>query len=797
MLAKGKKVVEKVLVFFSASAAVATKKRNTFNTTTTSWSSSSPAACLFCGWWSFARGKTRTHATTTMMLSPPALPIAKSAPSSSTRRLGRKKTPTTIFATSSASFSIAPTTTKTRGVREHHQHRCVFSRSAATDSNSSNSNSNSVVFNREEDDDLCDDDTTTIDGKIARQAAVVKGLKDGGKTNQDEEVKAAVTVLKALKAEREKATTTTTTPGGSGTNVETKKKKQKQGATNAQRKKGGTPPRGKKKGGGEQSSSGSSPEEVRQVRIEKVAQLSAANQEPFAYRFDRTNAAAKLQAAYPESALAKGCELENGTREKVCGRVTSRRVFGKLAFMTLTDASGTIQLYCDESRIDPEQFETIKTLVDVGDIVGCEGPLKRTDKGELSIVVEDIKVLTKSLRNLPDKWHGLQDVEIKYRQRYVDLIASSESRDTFYQRAQIIKTMRRYLEDELEFMEMETPIMHTVSGGADAKPFNTHHNALNMDLTLRIATELHLKRLVVGGFERVYEIGRIFRNEGLSTRHNPEFTSIELYQAYGDVTDMLELTEEVICRCAAAVSPSKQLEPIQYGDETIDLTKRPWRRASMNDLVIEACNVDVLNGFDGDLEKAKAACEPALKAHSKQAGASIPAVRDSPNLGTLLNEMFEATVEGTLRQPTFVLDHPIEISPLAKPHRDKKGVTERFELFVVGRELANAFSELTDPIDQRERFEKQSRAHAETQRAAVLRAERKVERGDKDASDVLKETKDDIYEFPIDEDFINALEYGMPPCGGLGIGVDRLVMLLTNSPSIRDVIAFPTLKKEE
>ena len=797
MLAKGKKVVEKVFFFFSASAAVATKKRNTFNTTTTSWSSTPPAACLFCGWWSFARGKTRTHATTTMMLSPPALPIAKSAPSSSMRRLGRKKTPTTIFARTSASFSIAPTTTKTRGVREHHQHRCVFSRSAATDSNSSNSNSNSVVFNREEDDDLCDDDTTTIDGKIARQAAVVKGLKDGGKTNQDEEVKAAVTVLKALKAEREKATTTTTTPGGSGTNVETKKKKQKQGATNAQRKKGGTPPRGKKKGGGEQSSSGSSPEEVRQVRIEKVAQLSAANQEPFAYRFDRTNAAAKLQAAYPESALAKGCELENGTREKVCGRVTSRRVFGKLAFMTLTDASGTIQLYCDESRIDPEQFETIKTLVDVGDIVGCEGPLKRTDKGELSIVVEDIKVLTKSLRNLPDKWHGLQDVEIKYRQRYVDLIASSESRDTFYQRAQIIKTMRRYLEDELEFMEMETPIMHTVSGGADAKPFNTHHNALNMDLTLRIATELHLKRLVVGGFERVYEIGRIFRNEGLSTRHNPEFTSIELYQAYGDVTDMLELTEEVICRCAAAVSPSKQLEPIQYGDETIDLTKRPWRRASMNDLVIEACNVDVLNGFDGDLEKAKAACEPALKAHSKQAGASIPAVRDSPNLGTLLNEMFEATVEGTLRQPTFVLDHPIEISPLAKPHRDKKGVTERFELFVVGRELANAFSELTDPIDQRERFEKQSRAHAETQRAAVLRAERKVERGDKDASDVLKETKDDIYEFPIDEDFINALEYGMPPCGGLGIGVDRLVMLLTNSPSIRDVIAFPTLKKEE
>ncbi|CAL6304994.1 unnamed protein product [Bathycoccus prasinos] len=636
------------------------------------------------------------------------------------------------------------------------------------------------------------DGVETLNDKIASQAALVKGLKADGRTNQDEEVKAAVTILKALKAELEEGEIRTETTReailGDGGGEEKKKTQKKGGGGGGGKKKGG--------GGGEQSS-GSSPEEVRAVRIEKMAQLKTSNQEPFAYRFDRTNTAAKLQAAYPESVLAKGCELENGTREKVCGRVTARRVFGKLAFMTLTDASGTIQLYCDESRIDQEQFETIKTLIDVGDIVGCEGPLKRTDKGELSIVVEDVKVLTKSLRNLPDKWHGLQDVEIKYRQRYVDLIASSDSRDTFYQRTKIIKTMRRYLEDELEFMEMETPIMHTVSGGADAKPFNTHHNALNMDLTLRIATELHLKRLVIGGFERVYEIGRIFRNEGLSTRHNPEFTSIELYQAYGDVSDMLELTEEVICRCAAAVSPSKKLEPIQYGDETIDLTKRPWRRASMNDLVIEACNVDVLNGFDDDLEKAKAACEPALKAHSKQAGASIPAVRDSPNLGTLLNEMFEATVEGTLRQPTFVLDHPIEISPLAKPHRDKKGVTERFELFVVGRELANAFSELTDPIDQRERFEKQSRAHAETQRAALVRAEKKVERGDKDAGDVLKETTDDIYEFPIDEDFINALEYGMPPCGGLGIGVDRLVMLLTNSPSIRDVIAFPTLKNED
>jgi lysyl-tRNA synthetase, class II len=539
-------------------------------------------------------------------------------------------------------------------------------------------------------------------------------------------------------------------------------------------------------------SSGSSPEEVRQVRIEKCQEIEKiGEQRAFAYRFDRTNTNERLQEMYKD--IENGKEVD-GTREKVCGRVTARRVFGKLAFMTLTDQSGTIQMYCDESRISGEQMELIKSLIDVGDIVGCEGPVKRTEKGELSIVVEDVKVLTKSLRNLPDKWHGLTDVETRYRQRYVDLIASPDSRETFKQRAKIIKTMRRYLEDELNFMEMETPIMHTVSGGADAKPFNTHHNALNMDLTLRIATELHLKRLVVGGFERVYEIGRIFRNEGLSTRHNPEFTSIELYQAYGDVSDMLELTEEVICKCAASINKSGKLESIKYGDEIIDLTKRPWRRASMNDLVIEACNVDVMYGFNDDLAQAKAACEVALKAHSKQAGASIGAVRDCPNLGTLLNEMFEATVESTLIQPTFVLDHPIEISPLAKPHRSKKGVTERFELFVVGRELANAFSELTDPIDQRERFEKQSKTHAETQQAALIRAEKKVERGDKGATDILKETTDDIYEFPIDEDFVQALEYGMPPCGGLGIGIDRLVMLLTNSQSIRDVIAFPTLK---
>ena len=340
-------------------------------------------------------------------------------------------------------------------------------------------------------------------------------------------------------------------------------------------------------------------------------------------------------------------------------------------------------------------------------------------------------------------------------------------------------------------MEMETPVLETRAGGADAKPFNTFHNALGMNLTLRIATELHLKRLVVGGFERVYEMGRIFRNEGISTRHNPEFTSVEVYQAYADVSDMLELTEEMICYCCERANGGAL--KIQYGDELIDLGQRPWRRAPMNDLVKEAAGVDVMGdyGHNGDLAGAKAAAEAALRAlGDKESMSGIPGVQQAPSVGHVLNEMFEATVETKLRQPTFVLDHPKEISPLAKPHRAKPGVTERFELFIVGRELANSFSELTDPVDQRTRLESQIETHRVAQEAARAAAEAK-------GKAALAEYEAELYPIAMDEDFVTALEYGMPPTAGMGLGVDRLVMLLTNSASIRDVIAFPLLKSQD
>jgi lysyl-tRNA synthetase class 2 len=408
-------------------------------------------------------------------------------------------------------------------------------------------------------------------------------------------------------------------------------------------------------------------------------------------------------------------------------------------------------------------------------------------------------MLTKSLLPLPDKFKGLTDTETRYRQRYVDLIASPEVRETFRARAAIVSNIRRFLDDR-SFMEMETPVLESRAGGADAKPFNTFHNALGMDLTMRIATELHLKRLVVGGFERVYELGRVFRNEGLSTRHNPEFTSVEVYQAYADVEDMLELTEEMIVRCANGVRGLDGLDlKIPYGDETVDLGARPWRRASMNDLVSERCGVDILNTFgegrggenEGDLEACKAAAEAALRAlGDKESMAGIAGVAAAPSVGHVLNELFESTVESTLRQPTFVLNHPVEISPLAKPHRAEKGVTERFELFVVGRELANSFSELTDPTDQRARLEAQIATHKKAQAEARSVAEAQ-------GADALASFEQDAYPIELDEDFVTALEYGMPPTAGMGLGVDRLVMLLTDSPSIRDVIAFPLLKKLE
>jgi len=501
------------------------------------------------------------------------------------------------------------------------------------------------------------------------------------------------------------------------------------------------------------SQSASTLEEIRATRLQKVDQLLKAGLTPFAYRWDVTHQAADLQAQYAD--LAAGEEVDETVA--IAGRILARRVFGKLAFFGIQDESGTIQLYLDKKEIrdgmaeNPEAFSQLKQLTDVGDFIGVRGTIKRTEKGELSVKVAEYALLTKALLPLPDKWHGLTDVAKRYRQRYIDLIVNPEVRETFRKRALITSAIRRFFEDR-GFLEIETPVLQGEAGGAEARPFVTYHNTLDMQLYLRIATELHLKRLIVGGFEKVFEIGRIFRNEGVSTRHNPEFTSIEFYQAYADYHDFMALTEELFAAIAQSVLGTTQ---ITYQGTAIDLTP-PWKRASMHDLVKAQTGLDFTQ-FDS-LEIAK----------TEALGVGVQNIDGCDSIGRLLNEVFEQTVEATLIQPTFVIDHPVEISPLSKPHRSKPGVVERFELFIAGRETANGFSELTNPIDQRHRFEAQA-----ARKAA----------GDLEAAGV-------------DEDFLTALEHGMPPTCGEGIGIDRLVMLLTDSASIRDVIAFPLLKPE-
>ncbi|KYC38354.1 lysine--tRNA ligase [Scytonema hofmannii PCC 7110] len=495
-------------------------------------------------------------------------------------------------------------------------------------------------------------------------------------------------------------------------------------------------------------------EDIRATRLEKVEQLRQLGMNPYAYHGELTHHAAELQEKFAD--LPNGEEVD--VEVAVAGRIMARRVFGKLAFFTLQDETGTIQLYLEKKRIEEgmadfaDAFDNLKQLTDVGDILGAKGTIKRTEKGELSVYVKKYTILTKSLLPLPDKWHGLTDVAKRYRQRYIDLIVNPEVRQTFRRRALITAGIRRYLEQR-DFIEIETPVLQSEAGGADARPFITYHNTLEIELYLRIATELHLKRLIVGGFEKVFELGRIFRNEGISTRHNPEFTSIEIYQAYVDYNDMMALTEDIITTVAKEVLGTLE---ISYQGTPVDLTP-PWRRATMHELVKEYTGLD-FNSFQ-TLAEAKEA--------SKNAG--IEGIEDCSSIGKILNEAFEQKVEENLIQPTFVTDYPVEISPLAKPHRSKPSLVERFELFIVGRETANSFSELTDPIDQRQRLEAQ--------------AERKAA-GDLEAQGV-------------DEDFLTALEYGMPPTGGLGIGIDRLVMLLTDCASIRDAIAFPLLKPEK
>ncbi|MBR8838742.1 MAG: lysine--tRNA ligase [Stigonema ocellatum SAG 48.90 = DSM 106950] len=498
-----------------------------------------------------------------------------------------------------------------------------------------------------------------------------------------------------------------------------------------------------------------SEEDIRATRLEKVEQMKQLGMNPYAYRWESTHHAAELQEKFADLPSGEAVDLEVA----IAGRIMMRRFLGKLAFFTLQDESGTIQLYLEKKNIqegmadiDPDAFKHLDKLIDAGDIIGVKGTIKRTEKGELSVYVKQYTILTKSLLPLPDKWHGLTDVAKRYRQRYVDLIVNPEVRQTFRRRAQITAGIRRYLEQR-GFIEIETPVLQGEAGGADARPFITYHNTLEMELYLRIATELHLKRLIVGGFEKVFELGRIFRNEGISTRHNPEFTSIEVYQAYADYNDMMALTEGMITTVGQEVLGTLQ---ITYLDTSVDLTP-PWRRVTMHDLVKEYTGLD-FNSFQ-TLESGKTA--------AKDAG--IEGIEDCQSIGKLLNEAFEQKVEENLIQPTFVIDFPVEISPLAKPHRSKPGIVERFELFMVGRETANSFSELTDPIDQRQRLEAQA-----ARKAA----------GDLEAQGV-------------DEDFLTALEYGMPPTGGLGIGIDRLVMLLTDCASIKDAIAFPLLKPEK
>ncbi|KAK1429069.1 hypothetical protein QVD17_11268 [Tagetes erecta] len=534
--------------------------------------------------------------------------------------------------------------------------------------------------------------------------------------------------------------------------------------------------RGRRSPAASNTTSTSDRDAIRAIRLNKVEELRSKGYEPYAYKWDRTHTANQLQEIYKH--------LENGEESNseddqvsISGRIVARRAFGKLAFLTLRDDSGTIQLYCEKERLVNDQFEQLKSLVDIGDILGASGSIKRTEKGELSVCVNSFLILTKSLLPLPDKFHGLTDVDKRYRQRYVDMIANPEVADVFRKRAKIVSVIRQTVES-VGFIEVDTPVLQGAAGGAEARPFITHHNSLGRDLYLRIATELHLKRMLVGGFEKVYEIGRIFRNEGISTRHNPEFTTIEIYEAYSDYESMMNIAEEIVTQCALAVNGKLTVD---YQGVEINL-ERPWRRETMHNLVKEATGIDFIE-LGNDLNAVKEATLNALNMGPNNQDRNL--IEACSSVGHVLNEVFERVVEPTLVQPTFVLDYPVEISPLAKPHRRHAGLTERFELFICGRELGNAFSELTDPLDQRGRLEEQVKQHNQKREAASSKA---------------SDTKDDddaSYEVTLDEDFLTALEYGMPPASGMGLGIDRLVMLLTNSASIRDVIAFPVLKIQQ
>ena len=478
-----------------------------------------------------------------------------------------------------------------------------------------------------------------------------------------------------------------------------------------------------------------------QIRRDKLTELQESGNDPFAIT--------RYEVTHQSEEIKNDFETLEGQRVSVAGRLMSKRGMGKAVFADLQDGAGRIQLYVRIDDVGEEALTRFKKY-DIGDIVGVQGEAFRTKRGEISVKAFEITLLSKSLRPLPEKFHGLTDLETRYRQRYVDLIMNPEVRKTFEVRSRFIKHVRDFL-DERGYMEVETPVLNTISGGATARPFVTHHNTLDIDMYMRIATELHLKRLVVGGIERVYEVGRIFRNEGMDPKHNPEFTSVELYQAYADFNDMMDLFEDLLSSAAQKILGTYQ---VQWQGQDIDLTPG-WPRLTMAEAVKQYVGVDFM-AISDDAEAVAAA---------KAVGVELPATADK-TWGNALYEVFDQKVEEQLIQPTFITMHPVDVSPLAKRSPKDPRLTERFELFICHSEMGNAFSELNDPIDQKQRFQKQ----------VELRA-----KGDSEAG-------------MMDEDYINALEYGLPPTGGLGIGIDRCVMMLTNNDTIREVIFFPTMK---
>ena len=478
-----------------------------------------------------------------------------------------------------------------------------------------------------------------------------------------------------------------------------------------------------------------------QVRLDKLKELQDAGQDPYEItKYDRTVTSGEIKANFEK--------FENKD-VSVAGRIIAKRIMGKASFCTILDSDEKIQSYVSINDLGEEAYKAFKTW-DIGDIIGIKGFVFKTRTEEISVHAKEVVLLSKSLKPLPEKFHGLKDVDLRYRQRYLDLIMNPEVKETFKVRTAIIKEIRNIL-DEKGYLEVETPILNTISGGATARPFITHHNTLDLDMYLRIATELNLKRLIVGGFDKVYEIGRIFRNEGMDIRHNPEFTSIEFYSAYENYHDMMNLTEEMFSRVAMKV---KGTYKFSYQGQELDFTPGSWKKITMIDSVKEACGVD-FNTIQTDSEAIAVA---------KEHNIEVPAGKETR--GNIIALFFDEYVEHTLVQPTFIYDYPIEVSPLAKKCKEDPRLTQRFEFFICGREYGNAFSELNDPIDQYERFKKEVEAKAN---------------GDDEAG-------------MMDDDFINSLQYGMPPTGGEGIGIDRMVMLFTDQPSIRDVLFFPTMK---